>query len=72
MKLLPLVNVKMGTNFCPRRSYGNTLPHTQFRTTSAWYILATIGRYRLCPGKPEWTPCKRLVKSVKVMGKELL
>jgi len=39
-------------------------------TTSAWFILATIGRYRLCPGKPEWIQCRRLVKSVKIMGKD--
>jgi len=40
-------------------------------TTSAWYIFATIGMYRLCPGKTEWIPCKRLVKSVKILGKEI-
>ena len=40
-------------------------------TTSAWYIFATIGQYRLCPGKTEWIKCKRLVKSVKIMGKEV-
>ena len=40
-------------------------------TTSAWYIFATIGMYRLCPGKKEWVPCKRLVKSVKILGKEI-
>ncbi len=40
-------------------------------TTSAWYIFATIGQYRLCPGKTEWIPCKRLVKSVKILGKEI-
>ncbi len=40
-------------------------------TTSAWYILATLGMYRLCPGKPEWTPCKRLVKSAKILGKSI-
>ena len=37
-------------------------------TTSAWYILATIGQYRLCPGSSEWIPCKRLVKGVKING----
>ena len=39
-------------------------------TTSAWFIFATIGQYRLCPGKTEWIKCRRLVKSVKIMGKE--
>ena len=40
-------------------------------TTSAWYIFATIGQYRLCPGKTEWIKCERLVKSVKILGKEI-
>lgn len=40
-------------------------------TTSAWYILATIGQYRLCPGELEWIPCKRLVKSVKINGQKV-
>ncbi len=40
-------------------------------TTSAWYVFATIGMYRLCPGKTEWIPCERLVKSVKILGKEI-
>ena len=40
-------------------------------TTAAWYVFATIGQYRLCPGKTEWIPCKRLVKSVKILGKEI-
>lgn len=39
-------------------------------TTSAWYIFACLGLYRLCPGKPEWIHTKRLVKSVKILGKE--
>ena len=39
-------------------------------TTSAWYILATLGLYRLCPGSSEWVHSKRLVKSVRVLGKE--
>ncbi|MBQ9761356.1 MAG: GH92 family glycosyl hydrolase [Clostridia bacterium] len=38
---------------------------------SAWYVLATIGMYRLCPGKDEWTRSERLVKAVKCLGKEL-
>ncbi len=37
-------------------------------TTSAWYILATLGLYRLCPGSTEWVTSKRLVKSVKILG----
>jgi putative alpha-1,2-mannosidase len=40
-------------------------------TTSAWFIFATIGQYRLCPGKTEWIKCERLVKSVKILGKEI-
>ena len=40
-------------------------------TTSAWFIFATIGQYRLCPGKTEWIKCERLVKSVKILGKEV-
>jgi predicted alpha-1,2-mannosidase len=40
-------------------------------TTSAWYIMATLGFYRLCPGKDEWMKSKRLVKSARIMGKEL-
>ena len=36
---------------------------------SAWYVLATIGQYRLCPGKTEWIRSKRLVKSVKLFEK---
>ncbi len=40
-------------------------------TTSAWYIFATLGFYRLCPGKKEWIPCKRLVKSAKILGKKI-
>lgn len=37
-------------------------------TTSAWYVLATLGIYRLCPGKAEWVRSKRLVRSVKILG----
>ncbi len=37
-------------------------------TTSAWYILATLGLYRLCPGKDEWIRSKRLVKAVRLLG----
>lgn len=35
-------------------------------TTSAWYILATLGMYRLCPGKDEWIKSKMLVKSFEI------
>lgn len=41
-------------------------------TTSAWYIFATIGMYRLCPGKTEWIRSKKLVKNVKILGKDLI
>ena len=40
-------------------------------TTSAWYILAVLGIYRLCPGKPEWIRFKRSVRSAKILGKEI-
>lgn len=35
-------------------------------TTSAWYILATLGMYRLCPGKDEWIRSKPLVRSFQI------
>ena len=37
-------------------------------TTSAWYIFATLGMYRLCPGKAEWIHSKRLVSYAKARG----
>ena len=40
-------------------------------TTSAWYILATLGLYRLCPGSTAWVTSKRLVKSAKILGRAL-
>lgn len=40
-------------------------------TTSAWYILAVLGIYRLCPGKSEWIRFKRSVRSAKILGKEI-
>ena len=40
-------------------------------TMSAWYIFATLGMYRLCPGKDEWIPTKRLVRSAKILGKSI-
>ena len=39
-------------------------------TTSAWYVFAALGMYRLCPGTTEWVRSKRLVKSVKILGKD--
>ena len=38
---------------------------------SAWYIFACLGFYRLCPGKDEWIKCKKLVKSAKILKKEI-
>ena len=35
-------------------------------TTSAWYILATLGLYRLCPGKDEWIRSRQLVRSYRL------
>ncbi|MBQ3149905.1 MAG: GH92 family glycosyl hydrolase [Clostridia bacterium] len=40
-------------------------------TTSAWFIFAVLGFYRLCPGKTDWIRCKRLVRSAKILGKEI-
>ena len=40
-------------------------------TTSAWYILSVLGRYRLCPGKREWITFKPLVKNAKILGEEI-
>lgn len=40
-------------------------------TTAAWYILCTLGRYRLCPGSGEWIFFHPLVKSAKVLGKAM-
>jgi len=37
----------------------------------AWYILATLGMYPICPGSTDWVYCKRSVKSAKIMGKEI-
>ena len=39
-------------------------------TTSAWYVFATLGLYRLCPGTTRWVKSKRLVKSVRILGEE--
>ncbi len=40
-------------------------------TMSAWFIFAVLGFYPLCPGKNEMIKSKRLVKSVKILGKEI-
>ena len=40
-------------------------------TTSAWYIFAVLGFYRLCPGKTEWIKCRRLARKAKILGKEI-
>lgn len=38
---------------------------------SAWYILACLGMYRLCPGKDEWVKIKPLVRGAKILGKQI-
>ncbi|MBR3716175.1 MAG: glycoside hydrolase family 92 protein [Clostridia bacterium] len=40
-------------------------------TTSAWYILATLGMYRFCPGMTDWVYTKKLVKSAKIRGEKI-
>ena len=40
-------------------------------TMSAWYILSCLGMYRMCPGKDEWLRIKPLVKSAKILGKQI-
>lgn len=35
-----------------------------------WYIFSSIGIYPFCPGKNEFVRTKKLVKSVKILGKE--
>lgn len=40
-------------------------------TTSAWYILSVLGKYRLCPGKEEWITFKPSVKNAKILGKSI-
>lgn len=40
-------------------------------TMSAWYILSCLGMYRMCPGKDEWIRIKPLVKSAKILGKQI-
>ena len=39
--------------------------------TASWYILSTLGIYDICPGKNEYIRTKKLVKSAKILGKEL-
>ena len=38
-------------------------------TTSAWYILASLGIYRLCPGKDEWIRFEPSVKNALILGR---
>ena len=40
-------------------------------TMAAWYIMAMLGFYRLCPGKAEWIKSRRLVKSARIMGRRI-
>ena len=35
-------------------------------TTAAWYVLASLGFYPLCPGHKEMIKCKQQVKSFKI------
>ena len=35
-----------------------------------WYVFSNIGIYPFCPGKNEFVRTKKLVKSVKILGKE--
>lgn len=35
-----------------------------------WYIFSSIGIYPFCPGKNEYVRTKKLVKSVKILGKD--
>ena len=35
-------------------------------TTSAWYVLASLGMYPLCPGKKDMIKCKPQVKSYRI------
>ncbi len=39
--------------------------------TASWYILSTLGIYDICPGKNEYIRIRKLVKSAKILGKEL-
>ncbi|MBQ7906929.1 MAG: GH92 family glycosyl hydrolase [Clostridia bacterium] len=38
---------------------------------SAWYILATIGKYQLCPGKDEYVEFSPRVKIKSILGEEI-
>ena len=38
---------------------------------AAWYILSTIGIYDICPGGNEYIYIDKLVKSAKILGKEI-
>ena len=35
-----------------------------------WYVFSNIGVYPFCPGKNEFVRTKKLVKSVKILGRE--
>lgn len=37
----------------------------------AWYVLASLGMYPICPGSTEWVKFRRNVKSAKILGKEI-
>ena len=35
-----------------------------------WYVFSSIGVYPFCPGKNEFVRTKKLVKSVKILGRD--
>jgi len=39
---------------------------------SAWYILASLGLYPICPGNPDWVKCKPYVKEAKILKAKIL
>lgn len=39
--------------------------------TASWYILSNLGIYDICPGKNEYIRIRKLVKSAKLLGKEI-
>ncbi len=39
--------------------------------TASWYILSTLGIYDICPGKNKYIKIRKLVKSAKILGKEI-
>lgn len=40
-------------------------------TMSAWYIFATLGMYPICPGSGKMAKCERLVRSARILGKDI-